>query len=242
MLLWIGCDSSLTQTGTDRKALAPPWTDYCAMMARDIQGVKPGFMAGNKMLYLAGESDVEWNIVEQETVGLTGSFFYDGRCRGMGIYPTEATGSGHDFFGWEFYREVAIAYGTVIINGERHEFPVPKEMIWRADRLICRYDVGDVKIEEHKFISLKVSRTSWTQVKTARGETNGQVVKTVTIRGNTQETLSIQPWLEGRELIEKRCSLPADASAVPRGHVGFSCAESRGKSVQVTVTLGSPVP
>jgi hypothetical protein len=31
------------------------------------------------------------------------------------------TGYGHDLTGWEFYKSTKVAYGTVIINGQRYE-------------------------------------------------------------------------------------------------------------------------
>jgi len=55
----------------------PPRTDYCEMLVRDVHGEKPGFMAGNKMLYLGGQANVEWKIVENETLG-HGGFSYTG--------------------------------------------------------------------------------------------------------------------------------------------------------------------
>jgi hypothetical protein len=147
VVLLFGCNLSFGQD-------APPYTDYCEMLARNIQGKKTGFMAGNKMLYLGGQAGSEWQIRENETLGFTHGYFYDGRCRGRGIYTTEKTGTGHDFSGWEFYRETKIAEGTVIVDGQRFPNPVPQEMIWRPDGLICRYEVAGVDIEERKFVSL----------------------------------------------------------------------------------------
>ena len=131
----------------------PPFTDYCDMLARNIQGKAHGFMAGNLMYYVGGQTNTEWDVTEHETLGFTHPFFRDGRSRGHGIV-TDQYGTGHDKWGWEFWRQVRGAYGTVNINGERYPYPVPTEMIWRPDRQICRYEVGGVKIEEHKFIAL----------------------------------------------------------------------------------------
>ena len=52
----------------------PDYTDYYRMLARDIKGKKPGFMAGNCMMYLGGQSGPDWEIWEEETIGLTHSF------------------------------------------------------------------------------------------------------------------------------------------------------------------------
>jgi len=133
--------------------IKPPYTDYCEMLARDIQGKAHGFLAGNLMYYVGGQTSVTWDVTEHETIGFTHPFFRDGRSRGHGIV-TDKYGTGHDKWGWEFWRQVRGAYGTVLVDGKRYPYPVPNEMIWRPDRQICRYEVGGVKIEELKFISL----------------------------------------------------------------------------------------
>lgn len=133
--------------------IKPPYTDYCGMLARDIQGKAHGFLAGNLMYYIGGQTNVNWDVTEHETLGFTHPYFRDGRSRGHGIV-TNHYGTGHDKWGWEFWRQVRGAYGTVIVDGERFAYPVPREMIWRPDRQICRYEVGGVNIEEHKFIAL----------------------------------------------------------------------------------------
>lgn len=145
--------SFLAAPNQSNAQIQPPFTDYCEMLARDIQGKAHGFMAGNLMYYVGGQTTVEWDVFEHETLGFTHPYFRDGRSRGHGIV-TDKYGTGHDKWGWEFWRQVRGAYGTVIVDGERFPYPVPKEMIWRPDRQICRYEVGGVKIEEHKFIAL----------------------------------------------------------------------------------------
>ena len=63
------------------------------------------------MYYVGGTSDVRWRTREHETLGFTHAMFRDGRARGRGI-ATAAGGTGHDKWGWEFWREVRTAYGT----------------------------------------------------------------------------------------------------------------------------------
>jgi hypothetical protein len=133
-------------------AAQPPHTDYCAMLSREIQGIQHGFLAGNNLYYCGGTTDAYWNVTENETIGLTHPMFRDGRARGHGIV-TDKYGTGHDKWGWEFWRKVRIAYGTVIVNNQRHENPVPDKMIWRPDRQICEYTIDGVRIREVKFIS-----------------------------------------------------------------------------------------
>jgi len=131
----------------------PPYTDYCQMLARDIQGIQHGFLAGRHMYYCGGKTSAEWDVIENETIGFAHPMFRDGRARGHGII-SDTYGTGHDKWGWEFWRKVKIAYGTVIIDGKRYENPIPKSMIWRPDRQICEYEVGGAVIREIKFISV----------------------------------------------------------------------------------------
>ena len=81
-------------------AIAPPVTDYCDMLGQDdIQGIKTGFLAGNKVYYVGGTALV-WDMAENETIGLTHPFFHDLRSRGTGIAYHDGVGTGNDFSGW----------------------------------------------------------------------------------------------------------------------------------------------
>ena len=58
----------------------PPFNDYCEMLEKDINGIQHGFLAGNKMYYVGGQSGAYWEgIPEHETIGLTHPFFRDMR-------------------------------------------------------------------------------------------------------------------------------------------------------------------
>lgn len=130
-----------------------PWphTDYCALMAQEVAGKKPGFLAGNLVYYIGGNHG--WNRSDGETIGLPHPFFHDLRSRGHGMVTNAATGYGHDLTGWEFWKEIRIAYGTVIIGDKEYPNPAPVRMYWRPDRMICEYAVGGVPIREEKFIA-----------------------------------------------------------------------------------------
>jgi hypothetical protein len=130
----------------------PPQTDYCEMLARDIQGKQYAFLAGNHMYYIGGKVDEWWRPVRSETIGLSHPIFRDGRARGYGI-ATGAGGKGHDKWGWEFWNHVRGPVGTVIIDGQRYPKPEPESMIWRPDRVVCQYSVGGVAISETKFVA-----------------------------------------------------------------------------------------
>jgi hypothetical protein len=114
----------------------PPFTDYCEYLAQEIQGKKHGFLAGNRTYYIGGFHP-SWSVGEHETIGFTHPFHHDLRSRGYGMVDNDETGYGHDYSGWEFYKHTKIAYGTVIIDGQSYENPIPTKMYWRPDRMIC---------------------------------------------------------------------------------------------------------
>ena len=130
----------------------PPFTDYCALVSKDISGKEHGFLAGNTLYYIGGQFSAPWRIPETETIGFTHPYFYDGRSRGHGMV-TDQNGTGHDWWGWEFWRKTRGAYGTVFIDGLCFQHPSPANMFWRPDRQITRYEVGRALIEEVKFIA-----------------------------------------------------------------------------------------
>ena len=135
--------------------MGPPWTDYNEMLERDIQGDHYGFIAGNKLYYVAGSFGAYWDeFYESETLGFTHPLFRDGRARGIGIVDVEVGGLGHDSWGWEFWRKTRAAYGTLIIEGSKYPEPKPKTLNWRPDKMVATYDVAGVQLREEKFISL----------------------------------------------------------------------------------------
>ncbi len=130
-----------------------PHGNYCAMLTQEIQGKKHAFLAGNLAYYVGGRY-TSWDLREHETIGLTHPFHHDLRGRGTGIVTDVSTGTGHDFRGWDFYKDSKVAYGTVIVNGESFPNPIPKKMFWRPDRVVCEYEIEGVAIREDKFIAL----------------------------------------------------------------------------------------
>ncbi len=135
----------------------PPFTDYCQKLEQEIQGRKHGFLAGNVSYYVGG-FHASWNLIEDETIGLTHPFHHDLRSRGVGLLDseisgTENTGKGNDYNGWEFHKDTRVLYGSVIVDGKAYAHPKPKSMRWRPDRMVCEYEVGGVTIREEKFIA-----------------------------------------------------------------------------------------
>lgn len=146
--------SCISITSYSQKA---PFFDYCSYLSKEIQGKQHGFMAGNNTYYIGGFTP-SWRHQEYETVGLTHPFFNDLRCRGTGMvsYTTTDgwdTGYGSDISGWEFYKDVRVAYGTILANGKEFETPVPARMYWQPDKMICEYEIEDFTIREEKFIA-----------------------------------------------------------------------------------------
>ena len=151
----VSCTGSNQSEQQDLNAsIQPPRADYCEMLQRDIEGEHYGFMAGNKLYYVAGSFGAYWHEYwESETLGFTHPMFRDGRARGNAVVDAEVGGYGHDSWGWEFWRKTRSAYGTLIVDGEEHVHPKPRTLDWRPDKMVASYDVGGVQIREDKFIS-----------------------------------------------------------------------------------------
>ena len=114
------------------------YEDYCALLGEDdIQGLKHGFLAGNKVYYMGGKNMLK---AENETLGLTHPFFHDLRSRGAGIAYHEGTGTGNDG-GWEFYKYTQVAYGSLELEKELIENPRPTRMFWRPDKMVAEYEI-----------------------------------------------------------------------------------------------------
>jgi hypothetical protein len=146
----------LISLGASAGEIQPPTTDYCERLARDIQGEHYGFIAGNAMYYVAGSFGAEWEeFWESETLGFTHPLYRDMRARGHGIVDVgvENGGEGHDYWGWEYWRDTRCAYGTVLLDGQSYRHPKPTRLIWRPDRHRITYQVGPAVIREEKFIS-----------------------------------------------------------------------------------------
>ncbi|MDD7987326.1 hypothetical protein PQO01_20425 [Lentisphaera marina] len=138
----------------------PLEADICKRLEHDVQYKKSGFLAGNLSYYVGGHHP-SWKAdipKFQETIGLTHPFYHDLRSRGFGLAKSKEqgpqnTGIGNDYWGWEFYKNTRVLYGSVIIDGTIHKYPVPTKMLWRPDKMICEYEVAGVKIKEEKFIA-----------------------------------------------------------------------------------------
>jgi len=101
------------------------------------------------------------------------------RSRGTSIAeysgPPYDVGSGNDYHGWEFYKNTKVAFGTVIYNGTRYQYPAPTSMKFRPDKMKVNYTVADVEIYEEKFVAENdVISTIITSSKPIKIEFDGQ--------------------------------------------------------------------
>ena len=136
----------------------------CEKLEQSVQGKKHGFLAGN-LTYYVGGFHASWELIEDETIGLTHPFHHDLRSRGVGLLNSQLSGSehtgvGNDYRGWEFYKDTRVLYGSVIIGDKVYKHPVPNRMSWRPDKMICEYEINGVTIREEKFISAKDAAAS----------------------------------------------------------------------------------
>ena len=153
-LIFLAALFAVSSTLADEK---PEYTDYCKQLEHEIQGRKHGFLAGNVTYYVGG-FHASWNLIEDETIGLTHPIHHDLRSRGVGrlesqIQGAENTGVGNDFSGWEFYKDTRVLYGSVVLDGKEIKTPKPTSMLWRPDKMICVYELDGVTIREEKFIA-----------------------------------------------------------------------------------------
>ena len=66
------------------------------------------------------------------------------------------------------------------------------------------------------------------------GKKEGEnVKKTISVTGNVQPNVTIEPWLEGKELVSS--ILSESMGTKPRGHIRYELGDV--KEAQVTVTL-----
>ena len=136
------------------------------ILERDLQGIMSPFLSGRRgSFYIGGQSlaankplTTLWQIRENETIGFTHPFFRDSRARGEAIVCDDITGCGHSLWGWDFYRQTQVLYGTVVVepgpDNRTYINPAPKKVMWRPDRLTVTYNIEPgVTIEEVKFFT-----------------------------------------------------------------------------------------
>jgi hypothetical protein len=75
--------------------------------------------------------------------------------------------------------------------------------------------------------------THWTKLRIERKRDDAGVVKMISVDGNIQQNLVIEPWMEGRSLVS---SVPAESMGKqPHGHIRYEFSDL--KNTVVTVTL-----
>jgi len=94
--------------------------------------------------------------------------------------------------------------------------------------------------EEWSFMEVMVpitknGTTDWTQIRIDRNESGTNVNKTITVNGNSQEHLLIQPWLEDRNLISAN---PINYTLnLPSGHASFSFQNVQNANVVISLEM-----
>ena len=107
-----------------------------------------------------------WQLMEDETIGLTHPFYHDLRSRGAGILHSEFLEVKIRALvmtrGWEFYKDTRVLYGSVIIGEKAHKHPKPTRMVWRPDKMICEYEIEGILIREENLLVLRHRRIDHT--------------------------------------------------------------------------------
>ena len=84
---------------------------------------------------------------------------------------------------------------------------------------------------ETKVPVVKDQATHWIRVKTERTQKNNEIIKTITVNGNIQNNLIIEPWLEQKFLVSSVSPRPQDDH--PKGHVKYKFTDR----IDATVTI-----
>ena len=72
--------------------------------------------------------------------------------------------------------------------------------------------------------------TNWTKVRTSRAQVGGNIEKTISVEGDTQSTLKIQPWLDEKTLF----SAPAGyTDQQPEGHIGYTFEDTEDETIVI---------
>ena len=134
--------------------------EYCFLFSSDLtlyifyKGKKHAFLAGNKVYYVSNTKKEDGQF--KETIGLTHPFYHDLRSRGTGIAYQEEVGTGNDFYGWEFHKNVKVAFGSIVSENMKWEHPAPSRMFWRPDKMIMEYDLSSPYIEVGTYVKENV--------------------------------------------------------------------------------------
>lgn len=76
-------------------------------------------------------------------------------------------------------------------------------------------------------------QTRWTRVRIDRSEQGGTVTKSVEVEGNTQATLNIEPWMEGKTL---QSASSGGITNVSSGHIDYQFTGQSGQVIQIQLT------
>ena len=105
------------------------------------------------------------------------------------------------------------------------EYSVVDESFTVADHLPAEWDYMETYVPIHEN-----GQTQWTKVRVSRVENASNFEKTISVEGNSQSTLNIQPWLEEKNLL----SAPGGYTPQePKGHIGYQFDNIKEKTIQI---------
>ena len=94
-----------------------------------------------------------------------------------------------------------------------------------SDHLPMEWDYMETFVPIHEN-----GQTQWTRVRVSRIENSPNVEKTITVKGNSQSTLNIQPWLEEKNLL----TAPGGyINQQPQGHIGYTFNKTEDKIIVI---------
>jgi hypothetical protein len=96
-----------------------------------------------------------------------------------------------------------------------------------SDHLPMEWDYMETYVPIHEN-----GQNRWTKVRASRVENASDVEKTISVEGNSQSTLNIQPWLEEKDLL----SAPDGyVDQLPQGHISYQFDNVMNKTITIIV-------
>jgi hypothetical protein len=110
------------------------------------------------------------------------------------------------------------------------DYSVVEDTFTVADHLPIGWDYMEIIVPINENGQIR-----WTKVRITRSENGRNVEKTLTVEGNSQTTLHVQPWLEEKTLLSADPGYVVDE---PIRHIGYTF-QSRSNAT-VSLILQSP--
>lgn len=106
-------------------------------------------------------------------------------------------------------------------------YSVVEDSFTVCDYLPMEWDYYETYVPIHEN-----GQTQWTKVRVSRVDNATSFEKTISVEGNSQSTLHIQPWLEEKNLL----SAPGGYTPQqPKGHIGYQFRDIKEKTIQIVM-------